>query len=89
MFLFQDIDGAKDYFKRKIIFVEEQIDKVMQLSMEKSKLSRGIYAFFSLQPLVVVYQPPLGSEDEILWASNDIYLSVHLPHNLNRSFSPV
>jgi|TergutCu122P5_1016488.scaffolds.fasta_scaffold1572375_1 hypothetical protein len=51
MFLFQDIEGAKDYFKRKVNFIEEQIDKVMQLSMEKSKLSRGIYTFFSLQPL--------------------------------------
>jgi hypothetical protein len=51
MFLFQDIDGAKDYFKRKVTFIEEQIDKVMQLSLEKSKLSRGIYAYFSLQPL--------------------------------------
>jgi len=51
MFLFQDIEGAKDYFKRKVNFIEEQIDKVMQLSVEKSKLSRGIYTFFSLQPL--------------------------------------
>jgi hypothetical protein len=56
MFLFQDIDGAKDYFKRKVTFIEEQIDKVMQLSVEKSKLSRGIYALFSLQILEVGYQ---------------------------------
>ena len=69
MFLFQDIDGAKDYFKRKVTFIEEQIDKVMQLSMEKSKLSRGIYVFFSLQSLY-------GTEDDI-YSYNDISLCTY------------
>jgi hypothetical protein len=45
MFVFQDIDGAKDYFKRKVSFVEEQIEKIMQLSVEKNELSKGICAF--------------------------------------------
>jgi hypothetical protein len=83
MFLFQDVDGAKDYFKRKVTFIEEQIDKVMQLSMEKSKLSRGIYAFFSSQILEVVYQAMYGSEGEIFCFLLMIVICLHLPRNLN------
>jgi hypothetical protein len=45
MFLFQDVDGAKDYFKRKVSFVEEQIEKNAQVSMEKNKLSKGTCTF--------------------------------------------
>jgi hypothetical protein len=46
MFVFQDIDGAKDYFKRKVSFVEEQIEKITQMSVEKNELNKGICAFF-------------------------------------------
>jgi hypothetical protein len=44
--VFQDIDGAKDYFKRKVSFLDEQIEKIMQVSVEKNELSKGICAFF-------------------------------------------
>ncbi|XP_021918952.1 prefoldin subunit 5 isoform X2 [Zootermopsis nevadensis] len=39
-FIQKDIDGAKDYFKRKVSFVGEQIEKIMQVSVEKSKLNK-------------------------------------------------
>jgi hypothetical protein len=54
MFVFQDIDGAKDYFKRKVSFVEEQIEKIMQLSVEKNELNKGTCAFFFTS--FVIYQ---------------------------------
>lgn len=41
-FVQKDINGAKDYFKRKVSVVEEHIEKVMQLSMEKNELSKVV-----------------------------------------------
>lgn len=55
----KDIDGAKDYFKRKVTFIEEQIDKVMQLSVEKSKLSRVV-----AQKIQLKQQSLLSSEQQ-------------------------
>ena len=34
----QDIAGAKDYFKRKIAFVTEQMEKIQIIGLEKSKI---------------------------------------------------
>ncbi|KAF5285154.1 hypothetical protein FQR65_LT13351 [Abscondita terminalis] len=34
----QDIAGAKDYFKRKIAFVTEQMEKIQVIGLEKSKI---------------------------------------------------
>ncbi|XP_033610552.1 probable prefoldin subunit 5 isoform X1 [Cryptotermes secundus] len=42
MLRIRDINGAKDYFKRKVSVVEEHIEKVMQLSMEKNELSKVV-----------------------------------------------
>lgn len=55
----KDIEGAKDYFKRKVNFIEEQIDKVMQLSVEKSKLSRVV-----TQKIQLKQQSLLSSEQQ-------------------------
>lgn len=35
---FQDLDNAKDYFKRKVDFVGEQMEKIEILGFEKSKI---------------------------------------------------
>ncbi|XP_075223734.1 putative prefoldin subunit 5 isoform X6 [Lycorma delicatula] len=37
-YLQKDIDGAKDYFKRKVTFVTEQMEKIQAVGMEKSKI---------------------------------------------------
>ncbi|KAK5650290.1 hypothetical protein RI129_001319 [Pyrocoelia pectoralis] len=34
----QDIEGAKNYFKRKIAFVTEQMEKIQVIGLEKSKV---------------------------------------------------
>lgn len=39
---FQDIEGAKDYFKRKVQFVTEQMEKIQMIGMEKSKIREAI-----------------------------------------------
>jgi hypothetical protein len=57
MFVFQDIDGAKDYFKRKVSFLEEQIERIMQLSVEKNELSKSMYFYrFSDLPITTVHE---------------------------------
>lgn len=40
--VFQDIEGGKDYFKRKVQFVTEQMEKIQQLGIEKSKAREAI-----------------------------------------------
>lgn len=41
-FSFQDAAGAKDYFKRKVAFVTEQMEKIKMLGVEKSKVHKAI-----------------------------------------------
>ncbi|KAI5646921.1 prefoldin subunit domain-containing protein [Phthorimaea operculella] len=38
----KDIEGAKDYFKRKVQFVSEQMEKIQMMGMEKSKVREAI-----------------------------------------------
>ncbi|CAD0200344.1 unnamed protein product [Chrysodeixis includens] len=38
----KDIEGAKDYFKRKVAFVNEQMEKIKTLGSEKSKVHKAI-----------------------------------------------
>ncbi|KPI99969.1 putative prefoldin subunit 5 [Papilio xuthus] len=38
----KDIDGAKDYFKRKVAFVTEQMEKIQVLGIEKTKVKDAI-----------------------------------------------
>ncbi|KAM3967014.1 prefoldin 5 [Aphomia sociella] len=38
----KDIEGAKDYFKRKVQFVTEQMEKIQVLGIEKSKIREAI-----------------------------------------------
>lgn len=41
-FSFKDIDEAKDYFKRKIAFVTQQMEKIQILGLEKSKIRDAV-----------------------------------------------
>ncbi|XP_075976437.1 prefoldin 5 [Anticarsia gemmatalis] len=38
----KDIEGAKDYFKRKVEFVTEQVEKIKMLGSEKAKVHKAI-----------------------------------------------
>ncbi|KAJ0177739.1 hypothetical protein K1T71_006612 [Dendrolimus kikuchii] len=38
----KDVEGGKDYFKRKVQFVNEQIEKINMLGVEKSKFHEAI-----------------------------------------------
>ncbi|KPJ14513.1 Prefoldin subunit 5 [Papilio machaon] len=38
----KDIEGAKDYFKRKVQFVTEQMEKIQVLGIEKTKVKDAI-----------------------------------------------
>lgn len=40
--MFQDLTGSKDYFKRKLEFVSEQIEKIEYLGLEKSQIRDAI-----------------------------------------------
>ncbi|XP_071453246.1 probable prefoldin subunit 5 [Hetaerina americana] len=37
-----DIDSAKDYFKRKVNYVTEQMEKIQTLGLEKSKIRDAV-----------------------------------------------
>lgn len=47
--MFQDIEGAKDYFKRKVQFVTEQMEKIQTLGMEKSKIREAICTMMEMK----------------------------------------
>lgn len=41
-YLHMNIDSAKDYFKRKVAFVTEQMEKIQAIGLEKSKIREAI-----------------------------------------------
>ncbi|KAJ9595538.1 hypothetical protein L9F63_013303 [Diploptera punctata] len=41
-FVTKDIDGAKDYFKRKVNFVTEQMEKIQIIGLEKNKIREAV-----------------------------------------------
>lgn len=51
----QTIEQAKSYFKRKVKFVTEQMEKVQMLGIEKSQVRDGKYPTCKLQHFIVYY----------------------------------
>lgn len=45
----QDIDGARDYFKRKTAFVTEQMEKIQVIGLEKSKIRDTVVEVMELK----------------------------------------
>ncbi|KAI4459738.1 prefoldin subunit 5 [Holotrichia oblita] len=45
----QDIESGKDYFKRKINFVTEQMEKIQVLGLEKSKIRDAVVEVMELK----------------------------------------
>ncbi|XP_075223730.1 putative prefoldin subunit 5 isoform X2 [Lycorma delicatula] len=64
-YLQKDIDGAKDYFKRKVTFVTEQMEKIQAVGMEKSKIREEtcrkfavvLWWFFEFISFILPLQP--------------------------------
>lgn len=42
LYPFQDIEGGKDYFKRKVKFVTEQMEKIQAVGKEKATIQDTI-----------------------------------------------
>ncbi|XP_066996948.1 prefoldin subunit 5 [Anabrus simplex] len=38
----KDVEGAKDYFKRKVAFVTEQMEKIQTMGLEKNKIREAV-----------------------------------------------
>ncbi|XP_044727851.1 probable prefoldin subunit 5 [Chrysoperla carnea] len=45
----KDIEGAKDYFKRKVKFVTEQMEKIQAMGIEKSRIRDTILEVMELK----------------------------------------
>ncbi|XP_045496817.1 probable prefoldin subunit 5 [Colias croceus] len=45
----KDIEGAKDYFKRKVKFVTEQMEKIQVMGIEKSKVREAIVMMMEMK----------------------------------------
>ncbi|KAK4324304.1 hypothetical protein Pmani_005051 [Petrolisthes manimaculis] len=55
----RDVNGAKDYFKRKVKFVTEQMEKIQKIASEKSKLREVVMDMMEIkldQQLAVIKQ---------------------------------
>ncbi|CAG9134574.1 hypothetical protein JYU34_004520 [Plutella xylostella] len=49
----KDIDGAKDYFKRKVQFVTEQMEKIQVIGIEKSRVRDAICKMIEMKMQVM------------------------------------
>lgn len=57
----KDRESAKDYFKRKVDFVGEQIEKIEILGYEKSQIRDAIYEVITLKVQQLKTQLPQES----------------------------
>ncbi|XP_012279034.1 prefoldin subunit 5 [Orussus abietinus] len=48
-FVEKDIESAKDYFKRRVTYVTEQMEKIQQLGLEKSKIREATMDVMKMQ----------------------------------------
>ncbi|XP_045624147.1 prefoldin subunit 5 [Procambarus clarkii] len=61
----RDVNGAKDYFNRKIKFVTEQMEKIQKIASEKSKLREVVMDMMEVkldQQLAVIQQQQAEAE---------------------------
>lgn len=47
----KNIEDAKDYFKRRVEYVTEQMEKIQQLGLEKSKLRETMVDVIEIKKL--------------------------------------
>ncbi|KAG7173037.1 prefoldin subunit 5-like [Homarus americanus] len=61
----RDVNGAKDYFSRKVKFVTEQMEKIQKIASEKSKLREVVMDMMEVkldQQLAVIQQQQAEAE---------------------------
>lgn len=49
LFFFKDVPAAKEYFKRKVAFVTDQMEKIQQVGLEKSKIRDAVVEVIELK----------------------------------------
>ncbi|KAF6207421.1 hypothetical protein GE061_018663 [Apolygus lucorum] len=59
-YLKMSMESAKDYFKRKVVFVTEQMEKIQSLGMERSKIRDAVMGVMEvkIQTQMASQKPP-------------------------------
>lgn len=47
--LVQDLEGSKDYFKRRVEYVQEQIEKIEKIHLQKTRFLNSVIAVLELK----------------------------------------
>lgn len=55
-FYFQNLEGSKDYFKRRVEYVQEQIEKIEKIQIQKSRFLNAVIGVIEMKQLAAVKQ---------------------------------
>lgn len=53
---FQDLETSKDYFQRKVDYVQEQMDKIDVLGLQKSKVLNAVVDVIEMKIALIQQQ---------------------------------
>lgn len=48
----QDLDGSKDYFKRRVEYVQEQIEKIEKIHLQKTRFLNSVMGVLEMKQAV-------------------------------------
>lgn len=54
--IFQDLETSKDYFQRKVDYVQEQMDKIDVLGLQKSKVLNAVVDVIEMKIALIQQQ---------------------------------
>lgn len=54
--VFKDLERSKDYFKRKVDYVQEQMDKIDMLGLQKSKVLNAVVDVIEMKVAIMQQQ---------------------------------
>ena len=52
----KDLDGSKDYFKRKVEYVQEQVEKIDKIQMQKTRFLAAVHEVIDMKVAVMKQQ---------------------------------
>lgn len=52
----QNLEGSKDYFKRRVEYVQEQIEKIEKIQIQKSRFLSAVVGVIEMKQLAAVKQ---------------------------------
>ncbi|XP_054258550.1 prefoldin subunit 5 [Macrosteles quadrilineatus] len=58
----KDVEAAKDYFKRKVAFVTEQMEKIQAIGVEKSKIKEVLMDVMESKIQIMGAQRPVAAD---------------------------